>query len=145
VTLEALPGSRGVGLDISPYALEFTHAMLRSFGLGERYEVRNQDIRDGAPPCDFLVCQEVLEHIENPAEFCRWLQALVRPGGKAYVTAALNAAHSDHIYLFREPRELEEMLRAAGFQPVHAQEEFAPGSKPRAITPSLAGFLCERP
>jgi 2-polyprenyl-3-methyl-5-hydroxy-6-metoxy-1,4-benzoquinol methylase len=144
VTLEAIPNATGVGLDISPYALEFTHEMLQAFGLGDRYKVLNQDIRDGAPPCDFLICQEVLEHLENPAEFCVWLSNLVRPGGHAYITAALNAAHSDHIYLFREPRELEDMVRAAGFQPLHGQEEFAPGRKPRATTPSLAGFMCER-
>jgi hypothetical protein len=69
---------------------------------------------------------------------------MVKPGGHAYITAALNAAHSDHIYLFRNPAELEDMLRAAGFQPVHSQEEFAYGVKPRHVSPSLAGFFCER-
>jgi hypothetical protein len=28
---------------------------------------------------------------------------------------------------------------------LHAQEEFAPGFKPRKISPSLAGFFCEKP
>ena len=62
----------------------------------------------------------------------------------AYITAALNAAHSDHIFHFRDPMQLEEMLRAAGFQPMSLQEEFAAGYKPRKITPSLAGYLVER-
>jgi 2-polyprenyl-3-methyl-5-hydroxy-6-metoxy-1,4-benzoquinol methylase len=137
---------RGVGFDISRYALEFTQRMVGLFGLSARYSVENRDIRHGYDrPCDLLVCQEVLEHLENPGEFCGWLFNLVRPGGKAYITAALNAAHSDHIYHFRKPEELEAILRAVGFQPLHAQEEFAPGAKPRDITPSLAGFLCERP
>jgi SAM-dependent methyltransferase len=120
--------------------------MLGRFGLRERYELENLDIRHGYHThCDFLICQEVLEHLENPAEFCRWLANMVRPGGHAYITAALNAAHSDHIFLFNNPAELEEMLRAAGLQPLHAQEEFAPGFKPRKISPSLAGFFCEKP
>jgi SAM-dependent methyltransferase len=146
LTLTNLPQTRGVGFDISQFALDYTGWMLGRFGLRERYELENLDIRHGYhTPCDFLICQEVLEHLENPAEFCRWLASMVRPGGHAYITAALNAAHSDHIFLFNNPAELEEMLRAAGLQPLHAQEEFAPGFKPRKISPSLAGFFCEKP
>ena len=69
---------------------------------------------------------------------------MIRPGGHAYITAAMNAAHSDHIFHFRDPLQLEAMLRAAGFQPMSLQEEFAAGYKPREITPSLAGYLVER-
>jgi SAM-dependent methyltransferase len=136
---------QGVGFDISSYALEFTKNLVTMFGHGDRYSIEQRDIRHGYnEKCDFLVCQEVLEHLENPGEFCGWLHNMIKPGGKAYITAALNAAHSDHIFLFREPLELEEMLRAARFQPLSLQEEFAAGYKPRHITPSLAGYLVER-
>jgi SAM-dependent methyltransferase len=145
LTLEAFPEIEGIGFDISQFALDFTGHLLGKFGYGPRYRLENRDIRHGYPRlCDFLICQEVLEHLEQPAEFCRWLANLVRPGGYAYITAALNAAHSDHIYLFHAPAELEDMLRSAGLQPMHAHEEFATGSKPRNITPSLCGFLCQR-
>ena len=146
LTLEAMPSMRGVGFDISQFALDYTAAVMRAFGVGERYAIECRDIQLGYhEPADFLICQEVLEHLENPAEFIRWLFAMIRPGGHAYITAALNAAHSDHIYLFHNPAELEEMLRAAGFQPLSSQEEFAAGLKPRHITPSLSGFFCQRP
>ena len=146
VTLEALPGVRGVGFDISQFSLDYTGKVIDAFGHGGRYKLENRDIRYGYEvSADFLICQEVLEHLENPAEFCRWLHALVRPGGFAYITAALNAAHSDHIYLFHQPAELEDMLRAAGFQPLHLQEECAAGFKPREMTPSLCGYFCQRP
>lgn len=146
VTLERLPHARGVGFDISQFSLDYTGKVIDAFGLGARYKLENRDIRHGYEvPADFLICQEVLEHLENPAEFCTWLYAMVRPGGHAYITAALNAAHSDHIYLFHTPAELEDMLRAAGFQPLHLQEECAAGFKPRNTTPSLAGYFCQRP
>lgn len=146
LTLQQYPASRGIGFDISQFALDYTHWMLGQFGLKDRFSIVNQDIGNGYPEqCDFLICQEVLEHLENPAEFCKWLYAMVKPGGHAYITAALNAAHSDHIFLFNEPDELETMLRAAGFQPLHSQEEFAPGFKPRRISPSLCGFFCQKP
>jgi 2-polyprenyl-3-methyl-5-hydroxy-6-metoxy-1,4-benzoquinol methylase len=146
VTLEAYPTMRGVGFDISQFALDYTGKVMEAFGLRDRYHLENRDIRLGYEQlADFLICQEVLEHLENPAEFCRWLFALVRPGGVAYITAALNAAHSDHIYLFHRPDELEGMLRDAGFQPLSSQEECAAGYKPRNLTPSLSGFFCQRP
>jgi SAM-dependent methyltransferase len=145
-TLELLPDIRGVGFDISRFALRYTERVMDAFGVRERYTLEERDIRHGfATPCDFLICQEVLEHLETPAKFCTWLFGLVRPGGHAYITAALNAAHSDHIHLFRTPAELEDMLRAAGFQPVHSQEECATGTKPRHLTPSLSAFFCQRP
>lgn len=145
LTLNEFPEVRGVGFDISQFSLDYTGWMLDRFGLMGRYKLENHDISQGyAEQCDFLICQEVLEHLENPAEFCTWLAGMVKPGGHAYITAALNAAHSDHIYLFHEPRELEQMLRDAGLQPMHQQEEFAAGFKPRNISPSLSGFLCEK-
>ena len=146
VLLEHFPDIRGIGFDISPYALQFTENLVRLFGHGDRYAIEQRDVRLGySEPCDFLVCQEVLEHLENPEEFCRWLFDMIKPGGHGYITAALNAAHSDHIFHFRDPLQLEAMLRAAGFQPMSLQEEFAAGFKPREITPSLAGYLVERP
>lgn len=146
VMLESLPGIRGVGFDISQYSLDFTKNIADQFGYGDRYSIVNRDISLGySEACDFLICQETLEHLENPDEFICWLYDLIKPGGSAYITAALNAAHSDHIYHFRDPLQLEQMLRAVGFQPGTLQEEFAPGSKPRLKTPSLAGYYCERP
>ncbi len=145
VLLEHFPDIRGIGFDISPYALQFTKDLVTLFGRGDRYTIEQRDIRHGYhEACDFLVCQEVLEHLENPEEFCGWLYNMVKPGGHAYITAAVNAAHSDHIFHFRDPLQLEAMLRAAGFQPMSLQEEFAAGYKPREITPSLAGYLVER-
>jgi SAM-dependent methyltransferase len=145
VTLQELPEIMGVGFDISQYSLDYTQRVLDSFNVSERYSILQKDIRFGHPnACDFLICQEVLEHLENPAEFCQWLSGMMKEGGHAYITAALNAAHSDHIYLFHTPSELEEMVRAAGLQPLHMHEEFAPGSKVRNQTPSLCGFLCKK-
>jgi 2-polyprenyl-3-methyl-5-hydroxy-6-metoxy-1,4-benzoquinol methylase len=145
VLLEHFPDIRGIGFDISPYALKFTKDLVTLFGQGDRYTIEQRDIRHGYHEgCDFLVCQEVLEHLENPEEFCGWLFNMIKPGGHAYITAAVNAAHSDHIFHFRDPLQLEAMLRAVGFQPMSLQEEFAAGYKPREITPSLAGYLVER-
>lgn len=144
--LDSIPGIRGIGIDISEYSLRFTQSMVNQFGHKNRYNTLKHDIYLGIEDqADFLVCQEVLEHLEDPNSFCKALFDMVRPGGQAYITAAANAAHSDHIYLFSQPLELEEMLRNAGFIPMGLQEEFAAGVKPRNITPSLAGYYCLKP
>jgi SAM-dependent methyltransferase len=143
--LRELPHTYGVGFDISEFSLGFTSEMVAKSGFGERYTIENRDIKNTyQQQCDLLVCQEVLEHLDNPEEFCVWLAAMVRPGGFAYVTAALNAAHSDHIYRFSNPLEVESMIRHAGLQPIGLQEEFAPGSRDRDLTPSLAGFFAQK-
>lgn len=145
-TLETLPSARGIGFDISQFSLDYTAQVLEAFELRGRYQIINKDIRFGySEKSDFLICQEVLEHLENPAEFCHWLSNMIAPGGYGYITAALNAAHSDHIYLFHTPTELEKMVRAAGLQPLHMHEECAPGFKDRNQTPSLCGIFCEKP
>lgn len=146
ITLDNKPGIRGIGFDISQHSLDYTGRVMKSFGYESRYRLENRDIRYGYDvKADFLICQEVLEHLENPAEFCRWLFDMIRPGGQAFITAALNAGHSDHIFLIRHPVEVEKMLTDAGFHIARIQEESAPGSKPRNLTPSLAGFLCAKP
>ena len=145
VTLEQMPWVKGAGFDISAHSLAFTQKMADLFGHGARYRTVQMNIRDAREQCDLLICQEVLEHLENPDEFCTWLARMVKPGAFAYITAALNAAHSDHIFHYRDPLQLEQMLRNAGFLPLGLQEEFAAGAKPRAMTPSLAGYLCQKP
>lgn len=114
--LARIPSARGVGFDISPASAAFTLAHLEAFGLAGRYEMRLQDVvADPIQPCDRLVCVEVLEHLDDPTEFLRVLRAALRPGGEAFITAALNAPHIDHIYLYTEPDEVREQLVQAGF------------------------------
>jgi 2-polyprenyl-3-methyl-5-hydroxy-6-metoxy-1,4-benzoquinol methylase len=115
--LRALPGLQGTGLDISPSSQRFTETQLDALGVGDRYEVELRDVTEAPPesPVDWLVCVEVLEHLEDPVAFLRGLRATVTPGGRAFITAALNAAHADHIYLYRTAEDVLDHLREAGF------------------------------
>jgi len=115
--LQHLPELRGSGLDISPSSKLFTDRHMQAFGLRDRYDVLLEDILDeqfGAQT-DWLVCVEVLEHLDDPVEFLRALRRALAPGGRAFITAALNAANADHIYLYRAAEEVSAHLDAAGF------------------------------
>ena len=116
IILQRLPGVQGRGYDISPSSKAFTESHLQSFGLAHRYEVELRDVvTHPLAPVDYLVCVELLEHLEDPLTFLRALRAELAPGGKAFITAALDAPNADHIFLYRKPEEVLQQLIAAGF------------------------------
>jgi SAM-dependent methyltransferase len=115
--LSRLLGARGTGYDISPSSCAFAIRHLIAAGAEDRFAMRQQDIlADPIEPVPWLVCVEVLEHLEQPVEFLRCLRRGLAPGGKAFITAALNAAHADHIYLYRDAEEVWRHLDEAGFR-----------------------------
>ncbi len=146
-TLMTLKDCRGVGYDISKYSTDFTHRVVNAHGLGARYSVSNEDIvtNEPAQKADFVINQEVLEHLERPDLFVKGLLHTVRPGGWGYVTAAINAAHTDHIYLYRSPEEVSGHLVDAGWKIIDTQIERNYPEKPLHLQPTIAGFLVQRP
>lgn len=146
-TLRAFPHALGKGFDISPHSIEFARKVLRAYGLVDRYEFVLGDILTVAlpqDPADFVISHEVLEHLEQPKCFCEILRRLTRAGGVAYITAAVNAAHSDHIYLFRSPQEVHEMLEETGWKVLTWRTEYAYPGEEVSVTPCVVGFLCRR-
>lgn len=144
--LEQAKNCTGVGYDISASSLEFTHRIAQAFDYGDRYETRVRNIiTEGADQeFDLAISQEVLEHLEDPVAYLRALYNMVRPGGYAYIAAAVNAAHVDHIYLYRSPDDVAAEIKQAGFEIVDSRSELAYDGKPLAVTPCHAGFLCRR-
>ena len=141
--LERVPHATGQGFDISPASRRFADAHVRAFGLEDRYEVLLRDVvADPMDPCEWIVCIEVLEHLEDPVTFLRALRGSLAPGGKAFITAALNAAHVDHIYLYETVEDVLENLRDAGFD---LEQGFIANAhrpaKPGAPVPAVAAFV----
>jgi SAM-dependent methyltransferase len=143
--LMLVPGCQGVGYDISRHALDFTFRVVKAFGAGQRYRTEVRDIIADTPPeSDMVICQEVLEHLEDPATFVKCLFKMTAPGGIAYISAAINAGHVDHIYLYRDKEEVAEQLLDAGFEIIDSRAEFAYEGKPLEVTPCHGSFLCRR-
>ena len=144
-TLLRLPDCSGIGFDISPFSTAFTSRVITAHGLGERYETRTQDAFVNGPEklADLVVSQEVLEHLPDPALFITQLREMTREGGWGYITAAINAAHTDHIYLYRSPAEVSEQLLDGGWTIVDSQIEAAYPEKPEHLRPTIAGYLVQ--
>lgn len=145
--LRAFPRVIGKGFDISPYSVAFTRKVLNAYGVLDRYQFIVGDIfsADASPAiADLVVSQEVLEHLEDPEGFCRILYEFAKVGGKGYITAAINAGHSDHICLFRSPEEVQSLLTKVGWKVARSRAELAYQGKPIHITPCVAAFVCEK-
>lgn len=117
IALQKLVQTSGRGVDISASSQRFAQRQMTAFGLSERYSVDLEDVVTETPDAsaEALICVEVLEHLEDPVKFLRALRRVLKPGGKAFITAALNAAHTDHIYLYRNVGDVEAQIVAAGF------------------------------
>jgi 2-polyprenyl-3-methyl-5-hydroxy-6-metoxy-1,4-benzoquinol methylase len=142
--LRKLPDVCGVGLDISPYSKQFADTQMRALGLDARYRVELRDVTQEpvASTTPWLVCVEVLEHLDDPVGFLQGLRRNMAPGARAFITAAVNAAHTDHIYLYRDAGEVLAHLREAGFS---LEQSFVgaayPPSAPGVPVPEAAAFV----
>lgn len=115
--LRRLPKVTGIGLDISPSSKSFTEAQMKALNLTNRYHAVIRDVTTAPmePKASWLICVEVLEHLDDPVSFLRGLRRNMEPGARAFITAALNAAHADHIYLYRNSNEVLTQIVEVGF------------------------------
>ena len=146
LALQKLPEISGVGVDISPSSKKFTDLQMQALGTSSRYHVELRDITGEPLPnkTDWLVCVEVLEHLEDPVGFLRGLKANMNPGARAFITAAINAAHADHIYLYRNANEVLAHLNEAGFilEQYFVGTAYKPSS-PKLPIPEAVAFIVQ--
>ncbi len=147
------PGRRLLGVDLSQTAVDQNR---RLFG-HMQFAVSNVEADElpwPAPdrPADVVVCCEVLEHLDRPAEaLARIARALPR-GGHCIVTTPTGKVHTTekHFGHVRHPRPRELALQAdgAGFDvvelltwgwPVYAFTKWATNLKPDAALERFAG------
>ncbi len=143
LTMEELPMVHGIGYDISPHSVTFGKRVAEAFEFADRFSFVQQDAFKNPPDdkADYVVSQEVLEHLEDPLTFCKNLYRILKDDGCAYITAAITAAHSDHIYLFNDPGELATMLEAAGFRSLIEVEEASIDTRIPEKTPRIVGHF----
>lgn len=145
--LAAIPGLQGAGFDISPYSKAFAEYHLGQFDLLSRYRTELRNVIESPPdnPCAWLICVEVLEHLEDPDSFLRALRGLLTSQGKAFITAALNAANADHIYLYRNPEQVAQQLMNCGFaiEQYFVANAYHPLAPARPV-PAVAAFVVTR-
>ena len=138
---------KGVGFDMSPHSIEFTQALLKSHGLNARYSTRLEDIckfKDNVQ-ADVIINVEVLEHLEDPQGFLQCLVAMLKPGGRAFIAAAVNAPNEDHIYLYRSGEEVAKHIEESGLSIIHNSYDYAYDPRQNGeLVPVNAVFIAKK-
>lgn len=143
VALTGAPEATGQAYDISSTATLFASEHATVFGVADRFRAEVRDIQDSpAPPADWLVCVEVLEHLAEPISFVKALRTMVTDRGKAFITAAINAPHADHIYHYRGVGDVMDHLHEGGFDVEQYFGGFAgPPPGPGVPVAEIAAFV----
>jgi ubiquinone/menaquinone biosynthesis C-methylase UbiE len=96
--------------DISPSSIRIAQSLAGAAGSADRATYHEQDVHDllaqPAGTADAVVCNFLIEHLEEPAALLRVVHHLLAAGAVGFVSAALTAAQVDHIYEFRHESEL---------------------------------------
>jgi 2-polyprenyl-3-methyl-5-hydroxy-6-metoxy-1,4-benzoquinol methylase len=111
--------------DISQSSIEMSRHALKALGATKpvRFEMRNildasvMETRN-ANLFDGIVLSEVLEHLEEPEHAIRALFHLCKPDGRVWINVPANSPAPDHLYLVREPKQAEDLVRSIGFEVV---------------------------
>ncbi len=145
--LKRVPAAHAMGWDLSPHSLAHTKRMAEQFGVCDRCVLRQENILTAPdiPRRPFVISVEVLEHLEDPAGFLRGLHAMLEADGLAFITAAVNAPHVDHIYHYRSEQEVVDQIRQAGFhvESYLGANAYAP-TRRIPIVPSLAAVIASK-
>jgi len=107
------------GWDISPSSLRQTKEALQTMGVNADVTVEENDVVTADKDenrFDSIICSEVLEHVEEPQRALRNLLKALRPGGRLFLNIPVNSPAPDHIYLWRDPQEIKDMVEKQGFE-----------------------------
>lgn len=63
---------------------------------------------------NFVVLNEILEHVEKPMEYLNGTRFVLAKNGHAFLTFAIRAPQIDHIYHYRNKEEALEQINRAG-------------------------------
>ena len=108
-------------IDVSETSVDQTNAYLKEHldkdQMGKcRVFRKNAYDHKPAEKYDFVVIAEVLEHLEDPLGMLSHVNSISSDQAYLYVTVPVNAPEIDHIYLFNSIEEVEELVKAAGYE-----------------------------
>jgi len=136
------------GVDISETSVALAQQLAQSLHLEKDVQFQTEDALHYSESqlFDAGVSCYVLEHLEIPVLLFENLEKNIKPGGYAFVTAALTAAEIDHIAEFRRESEIILLAEEAGFRVVDMLSAATPyySSKKQFLPRSMAIVLQKR-
>tara|TARA_Y100000782_G_C10102957_1_gene231226 strand:- start:61 stop:891 length:831 start_codon:yes stop_codon:yes gene_type:complete len=113
------PNWFAVGVDLADSAIEFSHKLFQVNKISKNsYKIIKMNFHQLEPNKKYerILCGEFLEHLEDPFSALKKLKSLLTNNGKLFVTAAVWAAHIDHIFLYKSSEEVRNHIKKAGLK-----------------------------
>jgi len=99
-------------LDISASSLKAIKEMIGEEGLNFiQSDILEYDSKD---KYDFIILGEILEHMDNPLELLKKAGDLLHQDGLIWISVPTNAPAIDHVYLFKNKKEVLDLIDQAG-------------------------------
>lgn len=134
--LKQLPACQGRAIDISPASVAFAQR------LNPTLDVKCMTVEQvPSASVQWLICVEVLEHLDDPLNFLQQLHRTLAPHGTAFVTAAVNSASYDHIWLYRNASDVADQIEQAGFYIEQSWTGSAHPPRNQRQVPQVAAFV----
>lgn len=105
-------------IDISEFSINMARKIIHYMSkYSDKVQFHHQDVMtfDYKLTFDFITMGEVLEHVENPKSLLDKLYKLLKPKGWAYISTCCNCPAIDHVYLFKNVKEIRILFREVGF------------------------------
>jgi 2-polyprenyl-3-methyl-5-hydroxy-6-metoxy-1,4-benzoquinol methylase len=121
--LRVAPRMTTTMLDISQTSLNMTTKLISATGLDpDRAKPVLCDVQKEIPlpdvSLDALLMGELIEHLGDGRSFMAAIAAKMKLSGFCFFTTAANAPAEDHILLFRDTKEIRELIDQAGWDVV---------------------------
>jgi 2-polyprenyl-3-methyl-5-hydroxy-6-metoxy-1,4-benzoquinol methylase len=122
-------------IDLSKTSLELSKKLLGRMRINStQVEYVHDDflkIHDSSKKYEAVIVGEVIEHVENPLEFIKKAEELLKPSGILFLTTCLNAPAIDHLYNWDSIMHLEAQLTSGNLV---VEDRLLLGAKGAAIS-----------
>lgn len=139
--------------DISPTSVEYVQNNLRILGTDKRVHLKCKNLFDLIDPISYklyssMVLSEILEHLEEPKLALFQLIKLLKPGALIFINVPVNSPAIDHIFLFKSPEEVIELILETGLKIIDTYYCPAAGyseDKARRMKTTIScAFICQK-
>ena len=110
--------SNFTGIDLSETSIRQTKALNNINSTGKPVRLYCVDFLHfplKASHFDAIVMGEMLEHVENPDDFLKKIAIIAKKKAYIFITTCINAPIIDHIYLFKDTKQIEDLFSDCGF------------------------------
>lgn len=147
LTLRQRPHWRILGVDISSTSIEHANRMVQVNGLADRMVLKrgNALTYERSTPADAVVSCFLLEHLEQPEQLVDSVSRNLKIGGYAFLTAALTASETDHIYEIKRESEVVLLAEERDLRVVSLYST-SPNGHPRVnrFLPRSVGYVMQK-